>query len=169
MAKKHLFILASLSCIILVISLSYLSGTSLQDYQPRNQDEQKIVELLIKFETAKQESDLTVYLSCLGENGWYMHRGHLMVRKNELAALLPAFWKGNKENNAHFKPMCRENINGNFLNGSFLDPIISITKNSAHAAITFQTPIVRWRTLLFLDFEKKNGEWLITRYEWDMG
>ena len=169
MVKNKLFILASTSAIILIFLFSYFSGTSLHNYTPSSSDEEKIVALLIRFQNARQDFDINQYLSCLDENGMFMYSGHLMVDKKELSTLLPDFWKGLKENNAHYKPMCRENINGNFLNGSFFDPIISIKNGTANATITFQTPIVRWRTLLFIDFKKEDGEWLITKFEWDMG
>lgn len=167
--KKLYFILTSILSLSLVLFFAFSSGTSLEDYVSRNQNEADIIDLLVKFQTAKQQFDLETYLSCLDENGSFMFSGHLMVSKQELSTLLPDFWKGLKTNDPHVRPMCRENLNGNFFNGSFFDPIISIKKGNAQVTLTFQTPVIRWRALLFLNVIRKNGRWLISKYEWDMG
>ncbi len=169
MKKNFLFILTSLSAITLVLFLAYRSATPLNEYIPKNKEETEIIDLLTKFQKAKQYNDLEEYLSCLDEHGQYMFSGHLMVGKSELSALLPDFWKRLKENDAHVKPMCRENLNGNFFDGSFFNPIISIYNDKAHVTLTFQTPVIRWRTLFFLQLIRKNNSWFISRYEWDMG
>ncbi len=169
MKKNLLFTLTSLLLISLVFFFAYASGIPIDEYIPQSKEEVEIIDLLTKFQEAKQKFDSPKYLSCLDENGRFMFGGHLMVSKKELSALLPDFWKRLRENDAHVKPMCRENLNGNFFNGSFFNPLISIDNNSAKVTLTFQTPIVRWRTLLFLMLIKENGVWLITQYEWDMG
>ena len=169
MKSNHLFTLTSLLLIALVFFFAYASGTSMDEYIPQNKEEYEIIDLLTKFQEAKQEFDSEKYLSCLDEKGRFMFGGHLMVSKRELSALLPDFWKRLRENDAHVKPMCRENLNGNFFNASFFNPIILIDNNIARVTLTFQTPLVKWRTLLFLEVIRKNGAWLISKYEWDMG
>ena len=169
MKKKFLFLLSSSLSIVFALVFAYSSETPIKEYIPQNQDEADIIDLLGEFQTAKQQYDLVKYLSCLDENGTYMFSGHLMVSKQEFSTLLPDFWKGLKTNDAHIKPMCRENLNGNFFRGSFFNSIISVKNDIAKVTVTFQTPIIRWRTLLFLNLIRKNGRWLISQYEWDMG
>ncbi|MCP3900448.1 MAG: hypothetical protein GY707_12120, partial [Desulfobacteraceae bacterium] len=62
-----------------------------------------------------------------------------------------------------------EELNGDFFNGILYDPIIAIENDKAKATVTFVTPIMRWKTKLFLNFQKYSDAWKISRFEWDMG
>ena len=85
MKKHHFFIITSFTLILSALILPRFSGTPIEQYIPRNTDEQNIVSLLKRFHKAKSEYDLATYLSCLDEHGRYMFSGHLMVTKEELA------------------------------------------------------------------------------------
>ena len=169
MEKHRLFISVSVFSLALALYFAYSSGTALDDYIPKNEDEGRIIDVMVTFQTAKQQFDSVAYLSCLDENGTYMFGGHLMVSKKELRRLLPEFWAGLKTINTHNMPISRENLNGNYLEGSFFDPIISVTDTLAEVTVTFETPVIKWRTLLFINLVKKHNRWLIQEYRWDMG
>ena len=145
------------------------SGTRIDRYIPRNDDEAQIVTLLRAFQKAKREYDLEAYLACLSDKGEFMFGGSIMVSKTELKKLLPPFWADRRTDHINTRPSSREELNGNFFDGIFYDPVIEVNKDKAKAIVTFATPVIRWKTKLFLNFRKPNGFWQISRLEWDMG
>jgi len=145
------------------------SGTRIDKYIAKNTDEAQIIALLNSFQKARKEYNLETYLACLSDNGKFMFGGSIMVSKKELRKLLPAFWEDRRTNHIKTRPSSREELNGNFFDGILYNPIIKVTKNKAKAVVTFVTPIIRWKTKLFLDFRKHNGFWQISRLEWDIG
>lgn len=153
-----------------VLFIGFSSGTSIDKYVPKNPDESEIVSLLHTFNKAKNDHDIETYLACLHDEGKFMFSGGgLMASKRELAELLPKFWSDIESSNLSGRPMCRESLNGNFYKGSFYDPVITVERKNAKATVTFKTSVIKWRTLLFLDFKKLNGSWKINRFEWDWG
>jgi hypothetical protein len=173
--KEQIFVILSILSIALIVFFSwYSSGTPLNRYIPKNSEEKQIISLIEVFHEARKEFDIESYLACLDPTGSYMFSGHLMVSKDKLAKLLPQFWAGlesssTRANNAHIMPISRENLNGNFFDGELYNPIIEIEDGNARVAVRFQTPIVRWRSHLFITLIKTNGVWLINRYEWAIG
>jgi len=145
------------------------SGVPLDRYVPRDGDEKQLIELIRKFHTARKNYDLERYFSCLSESGRFMFSGAPMLPKKHLAKRLPGFWANLKTANMTGRAFSRESLNGNFLDGDFYDPVIRIENPKAQAKLKFVTSVLRWRTMLFLEFEKTDGHWLITRLEWDMG
>ena len=145
------------------------SGTRIESYQSKNDEESQIVELLIRFQKAKNNYHLENYLSCLSDTGRFMFAGAVMVSKQELTELLPSFWSNLKSNRLNAVPSSREELNGNYFDGAFYDPVIEINKDKASAVLIFMTPVTKWKTTLFLNFQKDNEGWKITRLEWDMG
>ncbi len=146
-----------------------ISRTRLDKYVPKNRDEAEIIALIKKFHRAKNEYNLNTYLACLSDNGEFMFAGSIMASKKELEKLLPPFWADRRGNGQLTRPSSREELNGNFFSGNLYDPVIIVENDKAKAVITFMTPIVRWTTKLFLDFQQQNGSWLICKLEWDMG
>ena len=152
----------------------YSSGIPLDGYTPQNIEEERIISLIEVFHKARTELDVESYLACLDDDGRYMFGGHMMVSKATLATLLPPFWNGLKANsthtsNAHIMPICRENLNGNFFDGELYNPVIELEDINARVAVRFQTPVVRWRSHLFISLKKTNGAWLINGFSWAMG
>ena len=145
------------------------SGTRIDSYIPKNEEEARIIDLLILFQEAKAACHLEDYLSCLSDNGQFMFGGTIMVSKKELGKLLPGFWSDLAAGRLDAIPSSREELNGNFLAGTFYDPVIDIKNGMANVTLTFVTPVARWKTKLFLDVQKYNSSWKITRLKWDMG
>jgi hypothetical protein len=143
--------------------------TRLDRYVPKTCDEEAIIGLIKKFHTAKNEYNLNTYLACLSENGKFMFAGSIMVSKKKLEKLLPPFWADRRSSALLTRPSSREELNGNFFPGELYDPVIVVGKDRAKTTITFMTPITRWTTKLFLDFQRQNSSWLISKLEWDMG
>ena len=155
--------------VLLVMALfGMYSGTRIDRYIPKNDNEAQIITLLNKFNKASIGYNLETYLSCLSDNGKFMFGGSIMVSKRELKKLLPPFWADRQSSYIGTRPSSREELNGNFFNGIFYDPVIAVEKDKATAVVTFVTPIIRWKTKLFLDFRKHDGSWQISRFEWDM-
>ena len=155
---------------LLIISVSGMySNTRIDRYRSKSEDESQIIRLLIMFQKAKTEYHLEKYLFCLSEQGKFMYGGSIMVSKKGLKKLLPSLWSDLKSNRLNAIPSSREELNGNFLAGTFYDPVIEVTKDKAKVIVTFVTPVSRWKTKLFLNFQKYHGSWKITRFEWDMG
>ncbi len=145
------------------------SGTRIDRYIPKSEDEAQIITLLNTFQKAKREYNLEAYLACLSEKGQFMFGGSIMVSKKELKKRLPPFWADRRTNHINTRPSSREELNGNFFDGIFYNPVITVKNDKAKSIVTFVTPIIRWKTKLFLDFRKHNGSWQISRLEWDMG
>jgi hypothetical protein len=173
--KEHVLISVTVIAIALTLFAAWSSsGTPLDSYIPKNMEEEKIIALIEVFHKARTELDVESYLACLDHGGRYMFSGHMMVSKEKLATLLPRFWAGLKAgstrtSNAHIMPICRENLNGNFFDGDLYDPVIEIDDSSARVTVRFQTPVVRWRSHLFISLKKTDGEWLINGFEWAIG
>ncbi|MCG8475565.1 MAG: hypothetical protein MI784_08840 [Cytophagales bacterium] len=156
------------SCLgVLIFGLS--KGKPIDQYMPRDPEEKQLIDLIKKFHRARAEYNPENYFSCLSESGRFMFSGSPMLSKKELEKRLPGFWTDLKSGNMTTRAYSRESLNGNFLDGNFFDPVIRIEGRKAHAVLKFITPILRWQTMLFLDFEKADKGWLITRFEWDMG
>ena len=172
MDKKAKEILAVVVLVFALVALALTgmySGTPIDKYPPQTDDETQIIALLIDFNKAKTNHDLEPYLACLTNGGSFMFGGSIMVSKQDLKQRLPMFWANRESGYILTRPSSREELNGNFFAGILYDPVITINHDGAKAVVTFVTPIIRWRTKLFLDFQKQNGVWLISRFEWDMG
>ncbi|WDP91969.1 MAG: hypothetical protein HUN04_20520 [Desulfobacter sp.] len=167
--KEQLAIFAVIAGIVIIYFFGMTSGTGIDRYRPKSQDESRIVDLLRQFQKAKKGYNLEGYLSCLSENGEFMFAGALMVSKKKLRQLLPSFWSDLNANLLDALPSSREELNGNYFNGGFYDPVIVVDGDRARAIVTFITPVSRWTTKLFLVFQKENENWKISRLEWDMG
>ncbi len=167
---RELFVIFFVVTALVVLALSGMfSRTRLDRYVPKTRDGADIISLIQKFHKAKNEYKLHTYLACLSENGKFMFAGSIMVSKKELEKLLPPFWADRRSNGQLTRPSSREELNGNFFSGELYDPVILVENDRAKATLTFMTPIVRWTTKLFLDFQRQNGAWLISKLEWDMG
>ncbi|MCP4020445.1 MAG: hypothetical protein GY729_01265 [Desulfobacteraceae bacterium] len=169
MTKKQTAIILFAITGLGIVVLSMFSGTHIDKYIPQSSDEAKIITLITKFHTAKKEYDIETYLSCLSDDGTFMFGGSPMVSKRELRKRLPGFWSDLKSGDMLTRAFSRESLSGNFLDGDLYDPVIKIDSKNANAAVKFITPLLRWRTMLFLHFQKDNDAWQITRFQWDMG
>lgn len=167
--KEQIVIISVVIALLAIALFGMYSGTRIDRYIPKNDEEAQIVTLLNTFQKAKKEYNLETYLDCLSDKGEFMFGGSILVSKKELKKLLPPFWTDRRTNHIKTRPSSREELNGNFFDGILYDPIITVTKDKAKAIVTFVTPIIRWKTKLFLDFRKHNGVWQISRFEWDMG
>lgn len=167
--RKKMAVFFVVTGLLAVSVFGMYSRTRIDRYQPRSEDESQIIDLLIMFQRAKNEHHLENYLSCLSDEGEFMFGGSIMVSKDELKQLLPSFWSNLRSNRLRSIPSSREELNGNFLEGAFYEPAITVSKGKAKATITFVAPVTRWTTTLFLNFQKNNASWKITRLEWDMG
>ena len=160
---------------IIVFSLGVIffyamfSGTRLEDYAARNQDEEAIISVVATFHQAAMARDLHLYLSCLADEGSFMFGGSKMVSKDSLERDLPQFWSKLDGGDMQVRPNSRESLNGNSLKGSLYDPAITMKGEEAEVVVTFVTPVLRWKTKLFLDLRKQQGQWLIQRLTWAMG
>ena len=104
------------------INMASCSNVSLKEYNPKNQEEQNIVLLLVQYQEAKINCDLDQYLACLHEKGQYHFARGSMVSKEELRKHLPVFWSGLQSGNRVFYPMNREMITGNYIRtGRFIN------------------------------------------------
>lgn len=159
-------ILLSLGVVVLY---GMFSGTRLEDYVARNQDEEQIINLVASFHKASMTRDLPRYLACLADGGSFMFSGSMMVSKDTLESYLPQFWSKLDSGDMRVRPNSRESLNGNSLKGSLYDPSIIVKGEEAELVVTFVTPILRWKTKLFLELRKSHGQWLIQRLAWAMG
>ncbi len=152
---------------LLIITLNIsCSGPSLEEYLPKNQEEMKIISLLIQYQDAKINCNLDQFLSCLYEKGTFHFGRGFMLSKNELKESLPSFWAGLKSGSREFYPMNREMISGNYiLTGRFFNPIIEINQEFAEVIVTFMK--YGWRLRHFISMIKENDRWLITRLDWE--
>lgn len=167
--KEYVLVFVLISGIILVYLYAMLSGTPISKYIPKNEDEQHIMTLISTFHQAGLNHDLGTYLACLDDGGSFMFSGSLMVSKVELAKLLPTFWQELESGNMLVMANSRESLNGNFLSGRFYNPVIVLKGKEAEAVVTFITPVLRWKTKLFLQLQKQKGYWLIHHLAWATG
>ena len=152
---------------LLIITLSISrSGPLLEEYLPKNQEEKKIILLLIQYQDAKIYCDLDQFLACLYEKGNFHFGRGFMLSKKELKESLPSFWAGLQSGSPEFYPMNREMITGNYiLTGRFFNPQIVINQESAEVIMTFMK--WGWRLRHYISMIKQNDQWLITRLDWE--
>ena len=161
-----------LNVLILFFHLSLFifacSDTSLIDYVPRNEEEEKIISLLIRYQEARSKFDLENYLACLHEKGVFNYASRVMLSKNELSEALPIFWLQLQKGSRLFFPMCRENLSGNyFVHFKLVNPIIVIDQNTASATLTYVNS--GWRLGHYILMKKENNRWLIYMLDWKTG
>ena len=169
LTKEHMATIFVVTVLLVLALVGMFSGTRIDRYLSKNDDEAQIIALISAFNNAKTEYNLETYLACLSDHGTFMFGGSIMVSKKELSHLLPPFWADRQKGYILSRPIAREDLNGNFFEGILYDPILTVENDQAQAVVTFVTPIMRWKTKLFLDFRKQNGLWQISRLEWDMG
>ena len=157
-----------LIAVAICIAICACSNTPMEDYVPKNNEEAKIVALLIQYRDARKTFDLERYLACLHDQGIYHHASRIMVSKKELSNLLPDFWAQLKRGNRLFFPMCRENLSGNyFVRFRLINPKITITQNSASVIVIYVN--TGWRLKHYISMIKENNRWLINRLDWETG
>ena len=169
MNSERILITIAITAGLTIFFFGLYSGTPIDRYVSKSTDEAQIISLINTFHKSRTEYDLESYLACLNDNGSFMFGGGVMVSKNELEKLLPTFWADLESRDMIVRPFAHESQNGNFFDGSLYDPVITVEKQKAQAAIQFKTPIIRWKTFLFIDLKKQNGSWQINKFEWDKG
>jgi hypothetical protein len=159
----HLTIKNLVLVLISLIALS-CSDYSLTEYTAKNSEEEKIIELLIKFNEAKINCDLDSYLHCLHENGKFQF-GERIVHKSELKKRLPDFWAGLKSVNPSSYPINRESITGDYIiAGRFINPKIIIVGDTADVTVAFTK--WGWRRKQYISMIRENDQWRISDSEW---
>lgn len=146
----------------------YLPGdVQLTDYLPKNKVEGEIVALLIEYQDAKNQLDLTRFLACLYEQGRFSYRGAAMVSKGRLRTSLPDFWKTlQSPNRIVVYPLSHEFVTGDYyLSGRLVNPRIFINGSSVDVTVTFTSGW--WRQKHFLSMQRVNDRWMITLLDWE--
>ena len=132
--KKTKEQLAGVFLVFILTALALMgmySGTPIDRYQPKNDDETQIIALLTDFNKAKTNHDLESYLACLDHGGIFMFGGSIMVSKNYLKKQLPRFWANCESGYIMTRPSSREELNGNFFAGILYDPVTTINHDKA--------------------------------------
>ena len=70
-------------CVFIIFSAC--SNTPIEDYLPKDQEEENIIALLVRYQEARKHFDLEQYLGCLHEQGSYHHASRVMLSKKALA------------------------------------------------------------------------------------
>ena len=141
------------------------SGTGLQDYPVKNQDEKAIIAVLAQYEAAKNHFDVASYLAVLHTEGRYMFGGDSMVSKKSLGEHLPEFWVKLRSYDPNFFPITRESVNGNYFeSGWFINPKIRISGDEANVTMTFSKGF--WHLDHLVSLRREEGQWWIDRLDW---
>lgn len=157
-------------CFLLLIAviISSCCDTSITNYKPKNQDERKIISLLIRYHDAKNHFDIEKLLSCLDDQGEFSFECGLMVSKAKLVELLPVFWAELKSGNPAVIPLVHECINGNYYSsGELNNAKIEIKNDKAEVTVLFTKGVCR--VPFYLSMNQRNDQWLINRTEWGDG
>lgn len=151
-----------------LLAICGCADTALEDHAPASAQEASIIELLTRYQSARQHFDLERYLGCLHDQGLFHHAGRVMLSKAGLAELLPRFWQQLHSGKRLFFPMCRESLNGNYFVGFRLfNPVIVISNHTASATVTY---IHRgWRLKHYITMVKDRGRWRISGLDWETG
>ena len=154
---------------VLLFVLSWFfscSRSPLTEHVPKNPEEKKIIDLLIRYQDAKINCNLERFMACLHEQGLYQLAGGSLISKNELKGRLPLFWAGLQSGSPAIYPINREMITGDyFRTGRFYDSQIVINGDTAHATVTF----VKWGWHLdhYITMRREKDGWLILRLDWE--
>jgi hypothetical protein len=142
------------------------SNSTLSEYVPKSDEEKRIVEVLIRYETAKISFDIEGLLSCLHEEGEYSLACRNVVSKSELKESLPRFWERLRSNDPLLFPIVHECVNGDYFEGGELvNPEIRIVEDNASVALRYVNIVYSLR--YYIGLKKENGHWLIDRLKWE--
>ena len=84
---------ALINCFILAIFLLSIScDTPLTEYNPKNEDEKQIVDLLQKYADARNNEDVIGIQSLFHDNGIYLSGAGPKYTKSEIATTDPMWW-----------------------------------------------------------------------------
>ncbi len=152
-----------------LITISFLifscGGTSIAQYEPKNQDERIIISLLIQYQEAKNNFDVQKLLSFLHDKGKFSFACGRMVSKTRLMELLPELWVAVRSGNSAVIPIVHECINGDYYkSGELSNPQIQFGKDTAEVTVAYANGFCRLP--LYFSMCREKGQWLITRTEW---
>ena len=152
---------------LLSACLSCTDERPLADYTDRNEDEMAILAVLVHYQEAKNQFNLTQLLACLHEAGEYSYKGASMVSKEKLKASLPGFWKTLKsQDRCVLYPLSHEFVTGDFyLSGRLINPQISVNGDTAAVTVTFASGW--WRQKHYISMIRVDHRWQIIRLEWE--
>ena len=163
MNKTHLA--NALIAVAIIVCISSCTGTTLNEYPSKSQDETAIIAVLKQYQNAKNQLDITGYLAVLHPEGEFMLGGDQLVSKERLEADLPVFWERLRSSDPSFYPISRESMNGNYCaSGTFIDPEITIADEKAEVIMTFSKGF--WHIDQLVRLRREQGRWWIDRLDW---
>lgn len=148
------------------ILLTSCTKVSLNEYLSKNQAEREIISLLIRYQEAKNSSNIEQFLSLLHEQGQYSFFGK-KVSKTALKQRLPATWAKLKAGEMPTNLINHEQITGNyFRNWKFYNPKITIVNNMAIVTVMVQFNWW-WGLRHSIRLFQENGRWMISALDWE--
>lgn len=133
-------------------------------YKPKNDAERAIANLFIDYITARNNRDVDQFIATLHNDCTYMITKDLVVSKQELKGMLPAFWMQNDDDTMAFGHcMAWECWNENYYEtGMLINPKFNIAEN--HADVEFQFNSGLFRDDNYFHLIKENNNWLILSF-----
>jgi len=137
--------LAVLFFIIGIVALACSSGTRLQDYEPKSEQEKEIKSLLVEYAAARNNYDVQKMASYLSEDARIGFLDGRTFSKSEFASTFKA---------RDFEAWGKYD---------FFNPEIKINDNFAEVKMRFNESLLNTGVFRF-QMNRQNGRWMITEY-----
>ena len=145
------------------ILLTSCTKVSLNEYLSKNQEEREINSLLIRYQEAKNSSNIEQFLSLLHEQGQYSFLD-LKVSKDALKKMLSVSWAKLVAGEAPTYFINHEGMTGDyFRNWKLYNPKITIGNNTAIATVMVQFNWW-WGLRHSIRLVQENGRWVILSF-----
>lgn len=162
MKPKTVLTIIFFACIL----LTSCTKVSLNEYLSKNQEEREIISLLIRYQEAKNSSNIEQFLSILHDQGQYSYFGK-KVPKNTLKQRLPATWEKLETGEVLTNLINHEQITGHyFRNWKLYNPKFTIGNNTA--IVTVMVQFNWWWSLRHsIRLIQENDRWVINELDWE--
>lgn len=152
------------SSMLIAITIFALWRTPITTYKPKNDDEQALTQLFIKYVSSRNNHDVSQFLSTLQDNCIYMITKDLIVTKDELRGMLPDLWMQNDDDTMAFgQCMAWECWHENYYKTVMLvNPKFRISETRAD--VEFKIVSGLFMDDNYFELIKENNTWLISRF-----
>ncbi len=161
MKKRVVYIFSGL---LIAITVFAIWRTPITEYKPKNNEEQALTQLFIKYVSSRNNRDVEQFLSTLRDDCQYMITKDLTVTKDQLSGMLPDLWMQNDDGTVAFgKCMVWECWHENYYETIMLiNPKFQISET--HADVEFKIVSGLFMDDNYFELIKENNTWLISRF-----
>ncbi len=147
--KKYLLSAVLFLCVTLLI-FGCAAQTKLANYQPKSEEEKKVLETMVRFQESQKERDLTEYMACFHDNATIKYNVDTyekpILSKQQFEDRLKAGYWGDMDTD-------------------MVNPKITITGNDA--TVRCNHYVEGWGISHSINLVKESEKWSIIQWRWE--